>query len=133
MIKNFIICGLLGWCFEVIWTGFNSLIHGNIMLSSHTSLWMFPIYGMAVLLLPLYPHIRHLNFIIRGALYAICIFAVEFVTGMTLNLIHACPWNYSPLPTNVLGVIRLDYFPLWFITGLIFERILIVIQPQKSK
>ena len=51
----------------------------------------------------------------------LCIFAVEFVTGSFLKLMHLCPWDYSQSPWNINGVIRLDYAPVWFIAGLLFE------------
>lgn len=33
-------------------------------------------------------------------------------------------WDYSGVPLQCHGVIRLDYAPLWFTAGLIFEKIL---------
>ena len=47
-LEKFIIYGITGWCLEVLWTGFMSLINGDPKLTSTTSLWMFPIYGMVV-------------------------------------------------------------------------------------
>ena len=32
--------------------------------------------------------------------------------------------DYSNAPTNINGVIRLDYAPVWMAAGLIFEKIL---------
>lgn len=34
-----------------------------------------------------------------------------------------CPWDYTGRPMNVNGLIRLDFAPLWFGTGLLFEWI----------
>ena len=34
------------------------------------------------------------------------------------------PWDYSGVPHQYKGVIRLDYLPVWFLTGLFFEKIL---------
>ena len=33
-------------------------------------------------------------------------------------------WDYSHTPFHYRGVIRLDYAPVWFVTGLLFEKIL---------
>ena len=48
----------------------------------------------------------------------------EFSTGLLLKHYNVCPWDYSRYPLNYKGVIRLDYAPLWFCTGLLFEKIL---------
>ena len=34
------------------------------------------------------------------------------------------PWDYSGVPHQYKGIIRLDYLPVWFLTGLFFEKIL---------
>jgi len=131
--KNFILCGLIGWCLECIWTGLASLIHGDRALTCHTSFWMFPIYGMASFIEPIHKHAKHKPVAIRGILYTILIYIVEFVTGCLLKLIHACPWNYSKARHNLKGVIRLDYFPAWFGMGLLYEKILDLIDQIRTK
>ena len=35
-----------------------------------------------------------------------------------------CPWDYSHTPFHYKGIIRMDYLPVWFVTGLLFEKIL---------
>lgn len=54
----------------------------------------------------------------------VCIFAVEYTSGMYLKKRDCCPWDYSDAPFQVNGVIRLDYAPVWFLTGLFYEKIL---------
>lgn len=51
-----------------------------------------------------------------------CIFLGEYVSGMFLKKRNACPWDYSKSRFNYRGVIRLDYAPIWFLTGLLFEH-----------
>ncbi|MGL6217488.1 MAG: putative ABC transporter permease, partial [Lacrimispora sphenoides] len=34
-----------------------------------------------------------------------------------------CPWDYTGRNSNIDGLIRLDFAPLWFATGLLFEQI----------
>lgn len=85
---------------------------------------MFPIYGAAAFLSPLFHKIRRFPVLLRGTLYMMLIFAGEFLSGSILKKHQACPWDYSKAKFNVKGVIRLDYAPVWFLTGLLFERLL---------
>jgi uncharacterized membrane protein len=129
--KQFVICGLTGWCMEILFTSFGSFLRGDARLMGQTSIWMFPIYGMAVLIGPIYHKIAHMPLLLRGILYAAAIMAVEFTTGSLLRLFAACPWDYSGTRYNIRGLVRLDYFPLWVLAGLIFERLL-TFQTQKT-
>ena len=54
MKNNFMICGLTGWCMEIIFTSLDSIRNNNFKLTGHTSIWMFPIYGMAAVIPPVY-------------------------------------------------------------------------------
>ncbi len=89
-----------------------------------TSVWMFPIYGMACLLTPVCRLLKGRNPILRGSVYASLIFIGEFISGLFLKKRSLCPWDYSHAKFNVKGVIRLDYAPLWFGAGLLFEKFL---------
>lgn len=137
MKKRFIIYGLAGWCMEIIWTGLGSLLNGNIVLEGGTYIWMFPIYGLAIFFEGIHNKIRSWSVIIRGGVYTVLIFLVEYLTGWILvQLIGVCPWDYSGSPFSIDGLIRLDYAPVWFAAGLIFEKIhdiLINIELNKIK
>lgn len=85
---------------------------------------MFPIYGMAACLAPICTKLEKRCALVRGGVYALLIFFTEFCTGVILKKYGACPWDYSKVKLNIKGVIRLDYAPVWFMTGLLFERIL---------
>lgn len=122
--KRFIIYGLLGFCIEVLWTGLGSLFRGDIKLTGFTYIWMFPIYGLALFLEPIHDKVRHLPFYIRGGIYTVLIFIVEFSTGMILRkVLGVCPWNYTTQPLSICGLITLSYAPAWFVAGMFFERI----------
>ena len=121
MKKRFIICGAIGWCVEILWTGLNSLISGRFKLIGQSSLWMFPIYGCAALIEPLSKLYRKCNVFIRGIVYMLHIFFAEFISGTILQKFGMCPWDYSGTPYNIDGIIRLDYAPLWFGLGLFYE------------
>lgn len=124
MKQNFIKCGTCGWCLEILYTGLQSMKKKNRTLTGKTSIWMFPIYGMVCLFRPVCHRMKGQNIFLRGLLYTGMIFAGEFITGSLLKKYDACPWDYSDAPLNFRGVIRLDYAPLWFGTGLLFEKIL---------
>lgn len=142
LIMNFFRCGVAGWCLEVMFTSVDSIMAGDWRLMGHTSLIMFPIYGMGAFLLPISrmtdrfltglpgfeeagkDRISRLAGIIRhGLIYMVLIFIAEYVTGIWLTSLGICPWDYSMWPDNVGGVIRLKFAPLWFGTGLLFEYI----------
>ncbi|MFA5524457.1 MAG: hypothetical protein WDA24_08865 [Tissierellales bacterium] len=125
MLIHFIIYGLLGMIMEIFWTGIHSLISGDLNLISQTSIWMFFIYGSAVFLEPIHDKIRRKNVIFRGITWTFLIFIIELLCGFLLNLlIGSCPWDYKDSTVYTLnGYIRFDYFPVWFVVGLVFEKI----------
>ena len=43
--RSFLLCGLCGWCMEILFTALHSLRRRDLRLTGNTSLWMFPIYG----------------------------------------------------------------------------------------
>jgi uncharacterized membrane protein len=124
MRRNFFICGLTGWCLEILFTSIGNCSRHDLRLIGQTSIWMFPIYGMACVIKPLYKYLKNLPVLFRGCIYSAGIFCFEYLSGSLLKKHHLCPWDYSKAPANINGVIRLDYAPVWMAAGLIFERIL---------
>ncbi|HIZ23385.1 MAG TPA: putative ABC transporter permease [Candidatus Blautia faecigallinarum] len=124
MKRTFLLCGSIGWCLEILWTGSHSLFAGETTMMGKTSLLMFPIYGCASLIGPVSQKISALPVFLRGCLYTAGIFAAEYSSGSLLKHFHMCPWDYTDTPFHYKGLIRLDYAPLWFATGLLFEKIL---------
>ena len=123
-IHNFIHCGILEWCLEILFTAFFSFRQRQLSIRGNTSLWMFPIYGCACFLSPVCKLLKGKNFLIRGLSYASLIFTAEYLTGALLSKKHLCPWDYSAPRWHIQKLIRLDYLPFWFIVGLLFERLL---------
>lgn len=123
-IHNFIHCGILGWCIEILFTAFHSFRQRKLTLKGSTSVWMFPIYGSACLLSPVCRLLKGKPVLVRGSVYAGLIFGAEYLTGTLLSRKQICPWDYSRSRWHVKKVIRLDYLPYWFLTGLLFERLL---------
>jgi len=130
---NFIKCGITGWCLEVLFTSVESIMAHDWRLVGRTSLLMFPIYGCGALLAPIGRMIDRWigenplssadRMIRHGMLYMVLIFVAEYVSGMWLRTRGICPWDYTGSQTSINGLIRLDFAPLWFGTGLLFEQI----------
>lgn len=123
-VKNFMKCGLAGWCMEITFTALDSLRRRDMTLRGCTSLWMFPIYGCAALLSPLSRILDGKSVRTRGLSYAGLIFTAEYLTGSLLARHRLCPWDYGRSRWNIGRVIRLDYAPCWIFAGLLFERLL---------
>ncbi|MDD3205168.1 MAG: hypothetical protein PHS74_05460 [Lachnospiraceae bacterium] len=109
---------------EILFTAFHSLRKHNYSLTGNTSLFMFPIYGMAVLLAPISRLLQRYCLFFRGIIYACGIFIIEYVTGTFLMHRNCCPWNYQRSRWNIHSVVRLDYFPFWILAGILYEKIL---------
>lgn len=124
LIHNFIHCGILGWCLEITFTALNSFRRREFKLTGSTSIWMFPIYGMAAFLAPVCKLVRKQHFLVRGSVYAILIFLGEFISGSLLMRRDLCPWNYERSRWNIRKIVRLDYLPCWIFAGLLFERLI---------
>jgi uncharacterized membrane protein len=139
MLIRFVIYGLLGWCVEIVWTASREKItgvQGDWKLRGTTYLWMFFIYGgaMAFLFEPVHNALRPLAWPVRGLVYVVGIFAVEYGAGWLLRrTTGACPWDYTGRSRwQVNGLIRLDYAPAWFVFGLVAEQVhdfLVVLTP----
>lgn len=135
MVKRFLMFGILGWCAEIIWTGFCSFLAGDNALTAQTYLWMFPIYGLAGLFSPVFLALRqYCPRWQRAGVYVLVIFTVEFLTGFLLQMLTGtCPWDYGDSFFSVMGFIRLDYAPLWAILGLFFEEVCAFLAKKGAK
>ncbi|HIC94227.1 MAG TPA: hypothetical protein EYP09_08265 [Anaerolineae bacterium] len=128
MILRFIIYGALGWCGEIVWTATKGKLSGqqrDWKLRGTTYLWMFPIYGLLVLLYEsAHDAVRAWPWPFRGITYMVGFWAAEYLAGWALKLlIGVCPWDYSRARWHVRGLIRLDYGPVWFLAGLGLEPV----------
>lgn len=122
--KNFLKCGLAGWCIEILFTSLDSLRRRDMTLKGNTSIWMFPIYGSAAALKPLSRLLAKKSPWLRGFTYMGLIFSAEYLSGSFLAKHKLCPWDYRRSRWNIGRVIRLDYAPCWFLAGLLFEQLL---------
>lgn len=123
-LTNFIHCGILGWCMEILFTAADKIRRRQFSLQGNTSVWMFPIYGSAALFAPFFRIMKKRPLLFRGLTYMSMIFSVEYISGKLLNRKSLCPWDYGRSKWNISKVIRLDYAPYWFGAGLLFEKLL---------
>ncbi len=121
MLKRFFAYGLTGTALEVIWTGIFGLMSGDRSLTGHSSVIMLFIYGMVVFMEPLFAQLERRPLFLRGIVYMSLIFAVEYWSGLVLRRMDMTVWDYYASPLNIRGVIRIDYAPVWFGTGLMYE------------
>ncbi|MCD7837142.1 MAG: putative ABC transporter permease [Lachnospiraceae bacterium] len=109
---------------EILFTALKSLHRRDLSLKGNSSLWMFPIYGCAALLTPLFKLLKNVPVIFRGLTYMGMIFSGEYLSGSILRRHSICPWDYCRSRFNIKSVIRLDFAPNWFAAGLFFEWLL---------
>lgn len=120
-LRRFLIYGIIGLVLEVIYTGLASLLKGDLSMQGFTFLVMMPIYGLFVFLEPFHTHLRPYPWWIRGLIYLVMIWLIEYSSGLILaKFLGHCPWCYSD-PLNVKGYITLRMAPEWFLVGLGFE------------
>ncbi|MCL2719187.1 MAG: putative ABC transporter permease [Lachnospiraceae bacterium] len=124
-IRDFIKCGIAGWCMEICFTALDSLRRRDMKLMGHTSLWMFPIYASAAFLKPLFLLLKGKPVILRGLSYAVLILTGEYITGSLLCKFKNCPWDYTRSKWHIKKIVRLDYLLNWVLAGLFFEHLLI--------
>ena len=123
--------GCLGMTTEIFFTAIVQLTDMvragdvNLRLMGFSYIWMFPIYGLAgIAFPPILKRIEHINILLRMCVYAIGILIVEFFTGWFLDFATGqCPWEYKT-GWHIFGYIRIDYFPLWAMFGMMVELIL---------
>ena len=129
--KLFLFCamGCLGMTTEIFFTAIYDIVKGTsenpVLLKGYSYIWMFPIYGLAgIAFPPILKIIGNWNVLLRMCAYAIGILAVEFVTGWFLDFTTGqCPWEYKE-GCQIMGYIRIDFFPFWALFGLMVEMLL---------
>jgi uncharacterized membrane protein len=120
---RFYLYGLHGLLAEIIFT---SLSDETAKLRGTTSIWSFFIYAIALHYIErIYISLKKFPICIRGLVYTLWILLWEFISGSALSLFHACPWDYSDHKYNFMGMITLEYIPLWAISSLLAEQFLI--------
>lgn len=126
MLARFLLYGCAGWVLEVCFTGASSILfQRDRSATGKTYLWMHPIYGATALGLEyVHERLKHRPRALRALVYTGIIFGAEYSTGWLLRrVLGRCPWDYEKKGWSVKGLIRLDYAPAWYATGLLFEPV----------
>ena len=126
---------------EVYFTAFVNLIYDSPLcgkpkwaLTGVSYVWMSLIYG----LIPLFGNVlvrpmQKYNIVLRLLTYVAVIYAVEFSSGYLLQLVTGrCPWHYTE-GWQIMGLIRLDFFPAWLFFAFLLETLYLYVLRQISK
>jgi len=128
-LARFYIYGLHGFFMEICFTAVWELVeNGNAHLHGITSIYAFFIYALCCMVIEwlrfaLYDK-THL--LVRGLIYMITIYVLEFSSGLLLRQFNACPWDYEPyFQGHFMGLVTLEYAPMWYACGVFAELIVI--------
>ena len=127
-----IIFACFGVSAEILFTGlkYNLILpllnHESIKwdLTGTSYVWMFFIYGIVPFVFPMvYNKIKHVTILLRAIIYATICLGIEYFAGFILDITTGnCPWLYTE-GLHLSGYIRLDYFPIWMLFGIITEKL----------
>jgi len=132
MLIRLLLYGVFGWCAEIVWTALHDAVGArwrgepiDPRLAGRTYLWMFLIYGGGGLAFEIvHAGVANWPRVARGLLYMLGCFAVEYASGWAIKrATGTVPWEYASTRWNVHALIRLDYAPVWFVFGLLLERV----------
>ena len=127
---RFYFYGLHGIFTEVLYTSLWDFVAiGNWKFIGVSSPWAFLIYATShVFIEAARPRLeaKKLSLFKRAFVYLLWIYFWEFSTGYILGLFDACPWNYEPwFSFHFMGLITLEYAPLWYFGSMMAEQITI--------
>ena len=130
--SKLIFYGLCGFFTEIVFTAVWYFVDSSYKygwtLHGCTSLWSFPMYALSILVLEkMFLMLKDKVILpLRVVLYVAWTYAWEFSTGLFLRHFNACPWNYEAYTNyNIMGLITLDYAPLWALANVACEKIVI--------
>lgn len=111
---------------EVVFTAvWEYVVGGSLRLMGESSIWSFLTYGLgAVIGAESMREVMIAQGIptwLRCILYVPMVYVWEFSCGLLLTYLHACPWDYSHFDYDVMGLITMEYAPLWLMGGAYFE------------
>lgn len=121
-----LIYGMLGFAYEIVFTSlweFAATNFTDLKFKGCSSLWSFFIYGTCSLCgEQVFVHTgKRLSAFWRGLIYVQMAYTWEFLGGLFLNQFSARTWDYTHYKYDVMGLITLEYAPLWFFSGLFQE------------
>lgn len=122
--RNFLICGLTGWCMEILFTSAGSLARHDGRLIGQTSLWCSPSTVCCLYRSGLCKNQKAAGTSARQHLYS-GYFFIRVLKRFSLKAASFLPLGLQQRQGKCQRLIRLDYAPLWLGAGLLFERILV--------
>lgn len=118
---------LHGYLIEVTFTAvWDLVVFGSLELRGFSSVWSLAIYSISCIAMEKINSLLQRRGLPARALAHTCwIYAWEFTTGYFLRALGSCPWDYRDFRYNIFGLVTLEYAPLWFLCGLLFELLLV--------
>lgn len=122
--------GVHGVFAEVVFTAlWEFIVTGKLQLVGISSIWSFFVYGIGTIVAEhVYNYFRSIRvpILARCAMYVLVTYAWELSCGLLLDCFGARNWDYTPFDYDFMGLITLEYAPVWFVAGLYFEYIMSV-------
>lgn len=126
---RFYVYAIHGYVTEIMFTAtWEFVINLNWKFPGNTSVWALPIYGFSTLFIEymsLKLKERKIPFLARIMIYTVFTYSWEFSTGFILKKFDACPWDYTPFEGDFMGLVTLEYAPLWFFGNVFVELVVI--------
>ncbi len=121
--------GVHGIFLEVVFTGiWEFVVSGNWRLMGVSSIWSFLMYGLGTFLIAESGHNLLVSLRVPLLMRCLCFvpltFLWEFSCGLFFDLFEARSWDYSAFTYNIMGLITLEYTPVWFFVGLYCEMLI---------
>ncbi|CAN7995092.1 unnamed protein product [Ixodes hexagonus] len=120
---------LHGFFLEVMFTAaWELVVSGSLKLHGCTSVWCLFIYSFSCLVMEKIHEVLEpwgLPLHIRALAQTFWIYVWEFSTGWFLRKLNGCPWDYAAFAYNFCGLVTLEYAPLWYVCGFLFEYALL--------
>ncbi|XP_075531539.1 transmembrane protein 229B-like [Dermacentor variabilis] len=120
---------LHGYFTEVTFTAvWDLLATGNPELRGFSSIWSLAVYSfccMGLENISSFLQRRAIPLPVRALAHTCWIYVWEFTLGSVLRVMGTCPWDYKHFRYNISGIVTLEYAPLWFLCGILFELILL--------
>lgn len=121
---RFYLYAIHGYASEVMFTAaWEFVVNTNWKFPGNTSIWVVPIYGCSGLIVEQMYLKMHgkVPLLLRVLVYTVWTYCWEFSTGYLLKQFDACPWDYTPFENDFMGLITLEYAPLWYFGNLFGE------------
>lgn len=127
-LSRFYIYAIHGFVTEILFTAaWEFVVNINWKFPGVTSLWCILIYGASFMCIEqMYLRLKDkYSLFTRCIIYTAWTYLWEFSTGLFLRQFDACPWDYTPFDGDFMGLVTLEYLPLWFLGSLFAERVII--------